>query len=786
MKEIQKVTLNLNAEGNYAPQQAKNMIDFYGWEDYVPLKGKVGEKEDKYRQSLDYTGPVMSGELRQVDTSFEGRNTDSTNPLIQVMVDASIATARAGRPELTQTIMNAINQGYIKGKVLPEVYTFADKYNGRLEDAEALASKGRLLHYAPDGNIYVLEVKDLSLLEAIRRTYEEAHPTLDILNSITSIIGQMHTRYNPAFPVLNFVRDSLTNAYVITADMGVKNTFSYMTRIAQQVVGLGMVKTNKVSRAYARGDIAEIRRMAKTDPYIKDMMDYLDGGGMISFTQGLTVASNLQKLDRELGPNKIIKTKEQIDRLFDGWVGTFELSARIAAYQTYKTDYLANRLPGAKTSQERAQIEKAAIEKATVYAKRLANFEEVGKHGKAIGAAFMFFRPSSTGAVRALESIAPLFRSLESVRNNLPDYIKKDPVALTEFETKFKKQKKAAAGLMAALGGMGATVFMMSVAMSGSDDEDRNYTLNDDLSRWTRFARFDIGGGKVVQIPWGFGLGGMMAAGAQVAGMFTSKENTAAQSMGNLLNISLDSFLPLPISRINPSENFGAFLFDSITPSVARPFFEYQMNLNAFGQEIYNNRQSRYGDAYTGGDNIPEMYKDAARLMFDSTNGEVDISPNSMYFFANNYFDGLSRMAQNFYGAGLTLAGDKEFDAKRDLQVLESFISNYSKVDQRAFARVENEVREKEKRLNTSALNPEQYLKYIEANPYDKMIVSQYNSLVNRGLKNAREKANKIRRMPGLSTKERKELIDELVEIQNQYKHAAVTRLDILLEMSKD
>jgi hypothetical protein len=42
------------------------------------------------------------------------------------------------------------------------------------------------------------------------------------------------------------------------------------------------------------------------------------------------------------------------------------------------------------------------------------------------------------------------------------------------------------------------------------------------------------------------------------------------------------------------------------------------MNMNAFGQEIYNNRQSRFGNAYTGGDNIPDAYKDAARFMADN------------------------------------------------------------------------------------------------------------------------------------------------------------------------
>ena len=44
--------------------------------------------------------------------------------------------------------------------------------------------------------------------------------------------------------------------------------------------------------------------------------------------------------------------------------------------------------------------------------KNLANFEEVGKYGKQLGALYMFFRPAATGAVRAIESLAPAFRLL--------------------------------------------------------------------------------------------------------------------------------------------------------------------------------------------------------------------------------------------------------------------------------------------------------------------------------------------------------------------------------------
>jgi hypothetical protein len=324
----------------------------------------------------------------------------------------------------------------------------------------------------------------------------------------------------------------------------------------------------------------------------------------------------------------------------------------------------------------------------------------------------------------------------------------------------------------------------MSAGLADDDDEGRNKIINDDLSRWTRFARFDIGEDKVVQIPWGFGLGGFMAAGAQIAGAMSSKTNDLADIFSNVVNIGLDSFVPLPVSRINMVDNPSAFVLDSVTPSIARPFFEYAMNMNAFGQEIYNNRQSRFGNAYTGGDNIPDAYKDAARFMAD--NWGIDASPNSLYFFANNYMDGLTRIMHNGYGLGLTLAGQKDFDAKRDLFILESFISTKSNVDLREFAKMEESVKKKERLLKMFETNPVKYAEYISDHPLDPALVDMYNEMINGDLKQLREDANEFRRMPGLSPKERKALLDPIKDAQNLVKRQITNTVNLIDEVESN
>jgi hypothetical protein len=195
------------------------------------------------------------------------------------------------------------------------------------------------------------------------------------------------------------------------------------------------------------------------------------------------------------------------------------------------------------------------------------------------------------------------------------------------------------------------------------------------------------------------------------------------------------------------------------------------MNVDGLGREIYNNRQSRFGDAYTGGDNIPELYKTAARTLYEITSGGVDWSPNTMYFFANNYLDGVTRLGHGAHNIALVAAGDKEFNPKTDTLIFDSFFGAPSNIDAREFSNVEKQILNIQSRLKTLQVNsPERYADYIENNPLHPALVDTYNRQVNQTLRNLREQANVYRRMQGLSPKERTELVKNIVQAQNLVK----------------
>ena len=260
---------------------------------------------------------------------------------------------------------------------------------------------------------------------------------------------------------------------------------------------------------------------------------------------------------------------------------------------------------------------------------------------------------------------------------------------------------------------------------------------------------------------------------------------TLGDALSNIVTIGLDSFVPLPFSRISPLDNFPAFALDSITPSAARPFFEYVMNIDGLGREIYNNRQSRYGDAYTGGDNIPEMYKMATRALFDATTGEVDISPNTLYFFASNYLDGWAKMLSTGVNIGALVLSDKQFDAKTDTLLLSSFIGGKSNVDAREFSRAENEIKGYERQINSLKNKPELLDRFMENNEYKYALVEAYNHEVNGPLRLMREAANKVRADTSLSIGERKAQLEEIVKIQNTIKRQILETFKDIEETAK-
>ena len=808
MQLINQQTLKLNQTANYASPQAMNIIEFYGWKNYVPLKHRQDAEGISEDAIFNPTGSRLSRELKKLEGSFEGNHNDAEDPFIQVLVDASRAAARAGRINYTQSIYNAVTQTIdytdpttgkpvkgqaIEGKILKR-FTYQQRYLNDPEIQEELDKKDTIVHLLSDGSMAIIQIKDPDLVEAIRGVYADNPTWINRLNSFTGTIGQFHTRFNPPFATLNFARDAITNLFYIGNEFGLKDLGGYASNIANTVVNGGMQQTWNVMSMYTKGQKNDLRKYvqqqtAKGNNLPADLLEYLENGGMISYSQSLSIENAFTRLRQSIRENKdgIVRTKQGVKDFFDIWMSTFEMATRAAAYRTAKQNYITKNAPGLSENQIPANVKRAAIETATVYAKRLSNFEESGIRGDKMAAWFMFFKPSAVGIMRAFESFSAALQRKDIAKQNLPNYIKADPQRLATWEADFDKRRQAALTTIAVGVSVGYVAWQMAAMFSGGDDD--NPTREDDPARWTRYLRVSLGWlpgfnkDAVLQIPWGFGPGGFAAMGAQLAAAQSGKNIPLADTLGNMYNIMLDSFMPLPFSRMSPFEHPLGWVLDTAFPSITRPAIEYAINLNAFGQNIYSPLQTRkYGGAFGGSDDIPELYKDTSRFLAEISGGYINWGPNTISFFANNYGDAIARVAHDLYGISLFLRGQKEFDFKRDTIFFDSFISKYSRIEQRDYSKQVERLKALETKIDLfKDANPIEYNKVLSKYPSVPVLIDAYNEQ-KADLDKLNNQAATIRRMPGLSQKERQARLQGIKELQLLYKKNIAAMIEVGLE----
>jgi hypothetical protein len=796
---VHELNKNLNRRANYWTDKVDRVVESYGWKNYVPFKGSA--KADK---SFDTDTEYLSGELSETPESFEGRRSNFDSPLLQSIAESYFAASRAGRgTDVTQTIKNLVKLGVIKTKTKkPKVFTFEER-NSPDFDYNEVRGRDKILHYNEDGSVEVLSVENPEILEAIKTPYREMNWAVKAGNALTSGLGQLHTRFNVAFPPMDFIRNSLTNAGLISAREGGKQAREYLTAVAANVARNGLWKSGKLSKLLAENRIKELESLAKKSPFYRDTLEMMKYGGRTMYRLSFNITDTMEDLKKQVGPKKIIKDPSLFMRLVDAYNDAFELTSRVGAYTIRKQQNIAEAKKQGLNVNDRKVMEDINKE-AAAFALSLMDFRKIGKYGREMGAWFMFIRPAATGAVDAIDALRPGFatpqkafdrlepevqelfetqglaQEIERIKGNkrpdkkkiaeLEQEIARRERAFDEFETRQLTRAKNARNTAMFTVAAGAALYGMAAAVAGDDDEGRNRVTTDDMSRWTRYLRLPVIGDKgFFQIPWGFGVSALMSAGAQTAAL-ANGSSSFKDYAGNMVEIGMDSFLPIPASRINPFENFGAWLIDSATPSAARPLVEFVLNVDAMGNPIYNSRAGKYADAFSGSTRPSEMHRKITETIFNATNGEVSISPDTVAFFLNNYADAPNHIAENSWNLVLTAQGDKAFDAKKDTFFLRSFIGRNSNYDARKFAEAEKEIKKLSQQLKTfeDLGTPEQILRFYRNNPNADILVDTYNKGVNGELRRLQSERKQIMLDRTLTPKQRDQYVED-IRLQENY-----------------
>jgi hypothetical protein len=727
-KELDRIAQDLRREANFDSKGYDDFIAARGWQHYVPFQG-LPTREDS-QEFIDSLEEAASAELAGTAEGFKGRKSEAENVILRGMANAQRAAGLKGVNRTTSIIRKLVEEGFIDGKVKKQ-YTFQE---GLIDPSKRKIRKtpNTVIHHEPNGDVYTVEINDPLMARAIQRTYKES-ALAKLLAPPTRFIGNMLTFYNPVFWVTNYFTDVLTNTWKITAERGLSAGTKYLIRATAVDLAMngGLPRAIRFMQLYNSRSPAskdKLKALAAKNAWYRDAMEYIQVGGKVAYRSGL--GTEAQR--KELMPSGLGGAKDAFDNFISFLPDGFELASRVSAYRVMKD------MPEYK----------GRIDAAVAETKNLSNFEQTGEMGRILGSLFLFFRPSATGAVAALDALS-------------------------------KGKHRATAVTLATLMGVGA--YVLAKALSDTDDEDRNKAELDDPSRWVRGPRFFVPGTDyVIQGRWGFGIGGVASTAAQLM-MFAEGRMDLSTLAHNLRILAQESVLPLPASQMNEFENPTKWLIDSILPSVARPIAQYAMNNDALDRAIYQKGSSRYSSAYVAGEGIPESAKEFSRAVYDAFDGEVPgplkglTDPKAIQFFMNNYASGFMKLfsltdevLRDSGAVGEQGMEQKEVDWVKKLPFV-TVPANYD-VDQ--FYKTEKRINEIDQAINTfKKRNPDKYEEYIDKYPEREEAVKFFNKQKNGELKKLRAEANKISYDKDLSPKER---ADEIKE--NRLEQAEVMR----------
>jgi Large polyvalent protein associated domain 38 len=810
-KQLKDYTIKNNKEAGFHPDQLDSLLAFYGRANYMPFKGTAGVAYADEVEALNYGSTRLGGRATELQNKQEGRQSDSNNPFLQLISDAAKSASRIGTSNLVDEViaLSKFMPDKIRRVEASDV-NFNQRYMANTQ-REDLNAKDRIFRHRANGELEIWEVKDPELLEAVKGFIDDPKIGWQALNKVTSTIASFHTRYNPAFPVYNFVRDAITSGGIVGAELGAGVGVRYASSVVSQITNGGLLKAGKVARLFQAGKLDEINKLAASgDEFYKSLANYINDGGVVTYQEAINTKSLQDELRKnlasQLGKKRFAKTKDNVVNAFDVWTNTFELATRAAGYDAILPEMVARRqqqLGRKLTAAERAEVGKETSQ----YVRQLFNYSEVGKYGREMGSFFMFMRPAMTGAVRFWEAFSPAFSSIESRMASVPKEVfdvptvqkmlQEQAVARGEdvsgqaakdalrasaeqevakrrdtYTKNFEQQQRSARIVSMAAAGAGFALYNMSLMMSDNDEMGRNKVLTDNMNIWQRNLRIPLPkdalgeGIDYLQIPWGFGFGAFAAFGSQIAAV-TSGGQSFTDALENAIPIAIDSAFPVPAPQYSPFDNPGAFFTSLMLPSAVRPFVEYTMNVDAFGREIYQNRINQFGNPYTGGETLPEAYTLASSLLADIANqAGMDVpefvTPKTLHFFANSYMDGIARLSASGVGLASALGGAREIDLKEDVLPFASFLGRSTSVDAREYADVRKEVANIARQLKILENYPEKLAGFLDRNPNAQTIVDYFNKQEYGRLRGVRERANRIRENRGLSISEKREMLRDL------------------------
>lgn len=542
----------------------------------------------------------------------------------------------------------------------------------------------------------------------------------------------------------------------------------------------------RVSKLFREGNFKELDKWGERNPFIKDAAEWLRGGGKAAYMQADDVENGGRRLLTAIKTNQLRSAGDAMMMFLHQWNDSWDLLSRVTAYGLVKRDEL-QRLGydkvveehGADSKQAQA-IYTEAMGRAKEKAKGLANFSLYGEKGRKISSIYMFFRPEITTKIATMDALAPMFQSEERwLKNNLHPEELKEPEAVERAQKEFQRRKKLATTTTIGLMGAGAALYATARLMSDNDEQGRNRVAVTPKRDFMKGVKFPIPGTKWdASLNYGFGPGAFAGMGAQIMAALYG-DQSVKDAAHNIADLALEMVMPITLSQIDPSRDFVKFVADTLAPSWFKPGLEYAMNTDSYGNPIYNDKDTKYPGAYTGGQGVKSGYKATSEFLYE--NMGVEIEPNELAHWVSSYagvVDEYANIAHSLYQA-LTDKADTNWKL-----LIGSWIARSHNMDARDYADVAKDVANAKQRLNDFEIHPESAEKIAAKHPDDEGLVGAFES--NLADIRALQAEIKMLNFQDIPHKEKQAQLDDLTAQLSMLKRQAVTNAEsVKLEASE-
>lgn len=656
---MNKFTLNTMLSNNLITQEAYDRMSKYDF--YVPLIGWQEMGEQMFPAYFKSGGRSMSTGGKPVVRTAKGRSGLPESPFLRSVKQMDDILAIAERNELMRNfgeLVKSVNKTEDKNTLFefdqknPEAVRLQVLKDGTIgfvtKTTEFQGSgEGAVTYIDNDGSVKRIVIHDKWLAAAMRG--ENRAPISAYVNTLrkyTGIMTQYMTARNPAFAIVNPIRD-LPSAIInigSSIEENIQRGLLEKTEDIQKGVVKDVVSGKLMKLIWDISKYDTLGTKFDTSKYdaglVSDLNDWRTYGGHTRMIDEMTVkdmAKSVRKELKEKGPIKSVANKliDYMDVLSD----TTENTTRFAVYRNFMKAFRENLNKRAKEegwsdARYAEELDIAKQKSVNIALECTVNFTRKGAWANAYNPLWAFSSAS-------LQSFARICRNLWR------------PTSTPQQN--FKRVSKFLAT------GMAFPLMWGTVARAIMGDDDDGINRYDKIPDYVKYGNLIIpmpfSDGGYIKIPLPYGYNVFTAAGTIFDDVIHGNTSATKGSM-SLLKIAMNG-----VSPIDPSEQ-GILAF---VPTLFKPVVEVAANVNFAGAPIMPSGPGTdsLADHMKSWASTPQAYKDAAALInFISGGwitkdgiGMVDISPETIEHITMSYSGGIGRIFQQM----ITLATSPVF-----------------------------------------------------------------------------------------------------------------------------